>query len=161
MLKKFSDGPPIRVTLEFEALRFKRASLSFSDRFECDMEGNAGENLRDDLLTFLENYGKKNPTFVELDLEHFSPFRKKALSCLQKVAFGEVLTYGELAAKIDNPKAARAIGTTCRDNPYPLFIPCHRVIGREKRLGGFACDLKMKQLLLDFEDCYSELMLSK
>lgn len=154
MLKKFLKGPPICVTLEFETLQLKRASLSFSDRFECCVEGNPGEELSHHLLTFLENYGKKNPSLVELSLEHLSPFRKKALSCLQKVVFGEVLTYGELAARIDQPKAARAIGTACHYNPYPLFIPCHRVIASGKRLGGFAYDLKMKRLLLDFEEVF-------
>ncbi len=61
------------------------------------------------------------------------------------------MTYGELAANIGQPKAARAIGMACHHNPYPLFIPCHRVIASGKRLGGFAYDLKMKQLLLNFE----------
>jgi O-6-methylguanine DNA methyltransferase len=147
----FSKGPKIRVTLDFGDFQFKKASLSFSSCFECYIEGHAQKKDRDRLLAFLENYGKENPCSIELNLEHLSLFRKKALSCLQKVPFGEVLTYGELADKIGHPKAARAIGSACHDNPYPIFIPCHRVIASGKRLGGFATGLRMKKLLLDFE----------
>lgn len=146
-----NQGPKIRVKLVFEALQFKKASLSFSDRFECCIEGRAQKEDLDQLLAFLESYGHKNPSVIELNLEHLSVFRKKALSRLQQLPFGEVLTYGELADKIGHPKAARAIGTACHYNPYPLFIPCHRVIASGKRLGGFAMDLRMKKLLLDFE----------
>jgi methylated-DNA-[protein]-cysteine S-methyltransferase len=148
---RFSAGPKIHIALEFETLQLKKASLSFSSCFECSIQGAVEKELREQLLTFLENYGKKNPSLLKLNLEPLSPFREKALSHLQKVPFGEVVTYGELAAKIGQPKAARAIGMACHYNPYPLFIPCHRVIASGKRLGGFAYDLKMKQLLLDFE----------
>jgi methylated-DNA-[protein]-cysteine S-methyltransferase len=148
---RFSKGPKVCIALEFEAVQFKKASLAFSNRFECSIQGDVEKELRERLLTFLENYGKKNPSPLELSVEHLSPFRKKALGHLQQVPFGEVVTYGELAANIGQPKAARAIGMACHHNPYPLFIPCHRVIASGKRLGGFAYDLKMKQLLLNFE----------
>lgn len=151
MLISFSKGPKIRVTLEFEHLQFKRSSLCFSHRFECCIENHAQKKEREQLLAFLEDYGKGQPSSIELNLGHLSAFRKKALSTLQKVAFGETLTYGELADKIGHPKAARAIGTACHYNPYPLFIPCHRVIASGKRLGGFATDLNIKKLLLDYE----------
>ncbi len=151
MIINFPEGPTIRVTLEFEERLFKSTSLCFSSHFECCIEGDAKEKDRDLLLAFLESYGRKKPLHVELNLEHLSPFRKKTLNYLQKVPFGEVLTYGELADKIGYPRAARAIGTACHFNPYPLFIPCHRVIGRGKRLGGFAIDLRIKKELLEFE----------
>jgi O-6-methylguanine DNA methyltransferase len=145
---KFSEGPPLCVTLEFESQRLKRVTLSFSEGFECRI---VGDGNCEPFLAFLEGYGKKLPASLELSLEELSPFRQKVLKRLQKVPFGAKLTYGDLAAKIEQPKAARAIGMACHYNPFPLFIPCHRVIASGGRLGGFAYDLKMKELLLDFE----------
>ncbi len=149
MFHTFSQGPKIQVTLEFESGKFKRASLCLAKRFECCVVGNG---QIDPLLAFLESYGQKKPIPIELDLEPLSSFRKKALISLQKVPFGEVLTYGELAANIGHPNAARAIGSACHHNPYPLFIPCHRVIASGNRLGGFAMDLRIKSELLRFEE---------
>jgi O-6-methylguanine DNA methyltransferase len=146
----FSEGPKIRVTLEFEERLFKRASLCLSKGFACYIQGDTEKKDREQLLAFLESYGRKQPLPVALHLEHLSPFRKKALSYLQKTPFGEVLTYGELADKIGYPRAARAIGAACHFNPYPLFIPCHRVIA-SRALGGFALDLGIKKELLAFE----------
>ena len=149
---QFSNGPKIKVFLHFEAFDLKKTSLFFSDHFECVMEGEAKEQQKNDLLIFLENYGKKHPSFIDLNLEALTSFRKKTLGFLQKVSFGETVTYGELAVKIKHPKAARAVGMACHHNPYPLLIPCHRVIASGKNLGGFAYDLKMKKLLLEFEN---------
>jgi methylated-DNA-[protein]-cysteine S-methyltransferase len=73
------------------------------------------------------------------------------LKQLQQVPFGTTLTYGGLASAIGQPKAARAIGTACHYNPYPLFIPCHRVITSRGQAGGFAYTTKMKEHLLNFE----------
>lgn len=145
----FSKGPKITVTLQFEAQRFKSASLSFSEKFQCELIGDA--DCKDQLLTFLEHYGKKAPFPIELSLEGISPFRQKVLTVLQEVPFGEILTYGELAAAAGNPRAARAVGSACHINPYPIFIPCHRVVASGGRMGGFAYDIEMKKRLLDFE----------
>ena len=151
MIIPFSQGPKIRVTVSFSEGLFKGSSLSFADRFECCIEGDPDERIERGLLDFLEKYGKKLTAKIDLNLDQLTPFRKKALLCLQEVAFGEVVSYGELAAKAGQPKAARAVGTACHFNPYPLFIPCHRVIGAKGRLGGFAQELRLKKLLLDFE----------
>jgi O-6-methylguanine DNA methyltransferase len=80
-----------------------------------------------------------------------TPFRQKVLQELQKVPFGKTLTYGQLASKSGHPNAARAVGSACHINPFPLFIPCHRVIASGGHIGGFAYDIELKKLLLDFE----------
>jgi O-6-methylguanine DNA methyltransferase len=144
----FTEGPPIRVALEFEAKKLIKASLAFAERFECLCLGHVDAQL----LSFLEGYGKKKVVEIELPLEDLSPFRQKALCRLQKVPFGSTITYGQLAAAIAQPRAARAIGMACHYNPFPLLIPCHRVVASGGRLGGFAYDLKMKELLLEFEN---------
>lgn len=106
---------------------------------------------KEELLLFLENYGKKDPIKIALSLDGLTPFRQKVLTRLQEVAFGEILTYGELASAAGFPQAARAVGTACHINPFPLFIPCHRVVASGGRIGGFAYDIEMKKRLLDFE----------
>ncbi len=146
-----AEYPKVCVSLNFEGLRFKNSSLSFANSFECRIEGEADEKTAEQLLEFLKKYARKKPGKIDLDLDSLTPFRKQALRCLQDVAFGEVVSYGELAAKAGQPKAARAVGTACHFNPYPLLIPCHRVIAAGGKLGGFAQELRLKKLLLDFE----------
>lgn len=150
----FSQGPALLVTLTFDQGKLNHATLSLAEKFHCEIVGDAEPRLKNELLSFLENYGKKAllPTLT-LPLDSFTPFRKAVLSRLQQVPFGEVLTYGELASTAGHPGAARAVGSTCRDNPFPLFIPCHRVVASGQRLGGFAYNIEIKKRLLDFEAC--------
>ncbi len=85
-----------------------------------------------------------------------SEFKKKVWAETQKIPFGEVTTYGQIAQNIENPKAARAVGLALKLNPLPLVIPCHRVIGANKKLVGFNLGLAMKEKLLQLEtDTYN------
>ena len=80
-----------------------------------------------------------------------SPFYKKALLEVTKVPYGKTSSYSDIALKLNNPKAARAVGTANARNPLPIIIPCHRIISKNEKLGGYAGGLKMKKYLLDFE----------
>ena len=73
------------------------------------------------------------------------------LEQLGRVPFGEVTTYGALAAKAGKPKAARAVGTIMNRNPVPIVLPCHRVVGANGSLVGYAGGLERKQTLLRLE----------
>ena len=70
---------------------------------------------------------------------------------LQEIPFGGVQTYGQLAAALGKPGAARAVGGACSRNPLLLVVPCHRVIAGTGKLTGFAAGLQMKRLLLSLE----------
>jgi O-6-methylguanine DNA methyltransferase len=70
---------------------------------------------------------------------------------LYGMKWGEVISYGGLAAAVGRPRAARAIGQACGANPIPLFIPCHRVLGAHGALGGFSSGLAWKKILLEKE----------
>jgi len=83
-----------------------------------------------------------------------SPFQKMVLTALRRVPYGETLSYGELAGKIGNPKASRAVGQANARNPIPIVIPCHRVIGCSGQLTGFGGGIAVKQRLLDLEKQY-------
>jgi methylated-DNA-[protein]-cysteine S-methyltransferase len=80
-----------------------------------------------------------------------TPFQKKVLTALQQIPYGETVSYGELAEKIGNPLASRAVGQANARNPIPIVIPCHRVVGSNGTLTGFGGGIGVKQALLDLE----------
>ena len=81
-----------------------------------------------------------------------TPFQRKVRTALQTIPFWETRSYKEIAQQIWHPKAYRAVGMTNKINPIAIFIPCHRVIGANGHLVGFAGGLPMKQKLLQFEN---------
>lgn len=77
-------------------------------------------------------------------------FQKKTWESLKSIPFGTTITYGQLAKKLKNDRASRAIGNCCAKNPFLIVVPCHRVLSK-KGLGGFALGLKVKKQLLFLE----------
>lgn len=80
-----------------------------------------------------------------------SDFRRGVWNALLEIPYGETVTYSELARRIGNPRAVRAVGQANHHNPIPILIPCHRVVGARGALTGYAggLDLKEKLLLLE------------
>jgi methylated-DNA-[protein]-cysteine S-methyltransferase len=70
---------------------------------------------------------------------------------LRRIPYGETCSYGKIASAIGRPGAARAVGRSCNRNPLPILVPCHRVVGADGRLTGYAGGLQMKRALLDME----------
>jgi len=106
-------------------------------------------------LSQLEAYfaGKLKAFSLDICL-NVTPFQKKVLTALRRVPYGETISYGELANKVRNPKASRAVGQANARNPIPIVIPCHRVIGSNGKLTGFGGGIEVKQTLLDLEKRY-------
>jgi methylated-DNA-[protein]-cysteine S-methyltransferase len=99
-----------------------------------------------------EYFAGKRETFdLSLDLAGAATFTREVLDELARVPFGEVTTYGHLAARVGKPRAARAVGTVMNRNPIPIVLPCHRVVGSSGSLVGYAGGLERKQLLLRLE----------
>lgn len=82
---------------------------------------------------------------------HGTPFQHSVWRALQRIPFGQTATYGEIAAKLKRPKAARAVGRANATNPICLIVPCHRVIGANGSLTGFAFGEAIKGKLLRHE----------
>jgi len=78
-------------------------------------------------------------------------FQQRVWAELRRIPFGETTTYGELAERIGNPRAVRAVGMANGRNPISIIVPCHRVIGSDGGLTGYAGGLAMKQWLLGHE----------
>ncbi len=95
--------------------------------------------------------GKRRAFAVATDLSPVPPFQRAALEELARVPFGQLITYGRLAARIGRPKAARAVGGAMNRNPIPIVLPCHRVVGANGSLVGYAGGLERKQTLLRLE----------
>jgi methylated-DNA-[protein]-cysteine S-methyltransferase len=81
-------------------------------------------------------------------------FQKMVWTELKKIPFGETRTYKEIAVAIGKPKAARAVANACGKNPYPIIIPCHRVVRSDGTIGGFTGDggIEEKRQLLRQEN---------
>lgn len=80
-----------------------------------------------------------------------TPFQSKVWEALQRIPYGQTVSYKQLAENIGAPLAFRAVGTACGTNPIALVIPCHRVLATGGGLGGYAYGLEVKQRLLAYE----------
>jgi methylated-DNA-[protein]-cysteine S-methyltransferase len=80
-----------------------------------------------------------------------TPFQQRVWSALLEIAYGETTSYGELARRLGQPTASRAVGLANGSNPIPVIIPCHRVIGANGSLTGYGGGLPIKQRLLALE----------
>lgn len=99
------------------------------------------------LKAFFE--GQRRDLDFPIEIEGTS-FQQNVWNALQKIPYGEVRTYGEIAHSIGNPKSVRAVGGACNKNPLPFIIPCHRVVASNGQ-GGFALGPEMKRKLLELE----------
>ena len=78
-------------------------------------------------------------------------FQQAVWKELQKIPLGKLTSYAEVAKRINNPKAVRAVGSACGANPVPILVPCHRVIASNGALGGFGGGLPLKKKMLTAE----------
>jgi methylated-DNA-[protein]-cysteine S-methyltransferase len=95
--------------------------------------------------------GSRKRFELQVDLALLADFNRRVLRELARVPYGEVVTYGELAARAARPRAARAVGTVMNRNPLPIVLPCHRVIGANGKLVGYGGGLERKEALLRLE----------
>ncbi|MBC8079388.1 MAG: methylated-DNA--[protein]-cysteine S-methyltransferase [Gorillibacterium sp.] len=105
------------------------------------------------VIDLLETYFAGKPvSFEKLPLDVWgTPFQQQVWMGLARIPYGEVWTYKQLAEAINKPLAMRAVGTANGQNPLPLILPCHRVIGSNGTLTGYRGGLVLKQELLELE----------
>lgn len=90
-------------------------------------------------------------SFTIPQIKQGTKFQQEVWKALIKIPYGKTKTYGEIAKELGRPGAARAVGGACHENPFPIIIPCHRVIGKNGKLTGFGGGLDTKEWLLAFE----------
>lgn len=98
-----------------------------------------------------EYFAGKRTTFDIPVVFTGSEFQCAVWSELMKIPYGTTVSYGELARRIGNPKAVRAVASANATNPISIFVPCHRVIGSDRRLTGYGGGLDAKKSLLELE----------
>ncbi|MFI1075604.1 methylated-DNA--[protein]-cysteine S-methyltransferase [Streptomyces puniciscabiei] len=109
------------------------------------------QEVTDQLQAFLD--GRSHGFSLPLDLRLASVFTQQVLTAVDSLApYGRTATYGELAAALGRPRAARAVGTALGANPLCVVLPCHRIVGSTGRLTGYAGGLRAKRYLLDLEE---------
>lgn len=127
--------------------------LEFLEKSHTKEENlNLNENMSLCLRELDEYFTKGRRNFtVNLDIGG-TDFQKKVWEELLKIPYGQVRSYKEVAIKIGNPKAVRAVGGANNKNKIPIIIPCHRVIGINGKLVGYAGGIDKKQYLLNLEN---------
>jgi len=100
----------------------------------------------------LRAYFDRSLTQFDLPLlPNGTAFQRRVWNELEKIPYGVTISYGELAQRVGNPKASRAVGLANGRNPIPIIVPCHRVIGASGKLVGYGGGLDTKRMLLDLE----------
>jgi methylated-DNA-[protein]-cysteine S-methyltransferase len=109
----------------------------------------AVDEARRELDEYFE--GRRRSFDLPVDLRLTREFGRSVLERLRRVPYGEVTTYGALAAQVGKPRAARAVGTIMNRNPIPIVVPCHRVVGASGALVGYGGGIERKRALLQLE----------
>lgn len=135
-------------TIEIKATETHLLSVLFVEKIELE-NPNA---LTKQCITQLEEYFDKQRTVFELPFQfEGTEFQQKIWTTLQTIPFGRTWSYKELALKTGKIGSVRAVGSANGQNQFLLVIPCHRVIGSDGKLVGYAGELWRKKWLLDFE----------
>ncbi|MEW6260734.1 MAG: methylated-DNA--[protein]-cysteine S-methyltransferase [Thermodesulfobacteriota bacterium] len=129
------------------------------DRYRCRY----GEGIRyirstsdDDIIHAVQSYfsGRKIVSFPfwhRLEFGSMTDTRIQVLWAVYAIPYGQTRTYSSIAAEIGKPTAGRFVGNTMATNPFPVIIPCHRVIRKDGSLGGFGGGIDLKRRMLDME----------
>jgi len=143
---------PIALELSWGAESLKRIRLSWSEPGEADQPLTAeGAAVKRCLEKYLASGSVQWPD-IPLGWEGLPHFSRRVLQTLKgEVEAGCWISYSGLAARSGSPGAARAVGGVMRLNPWPLIVPCHRVLSKGKGLGGFSSGLDLKHYLLRLE----------
>ncbi len=106
----------------------------------------------------IEEYlnGRRKSFDISFDFEIGTVFQKSVWRTLCTIPYGQTISYSDIACMIDAPKAVRAVGAAIGKNPIFIVVPCHRVIGKNGSLTGFAYGVDLKKKLLDIESENSE-----
>ena len=130
-------------------------SVGFADQAkgaQIDSDWEFCADLRCDAVDQLKAYFANRLQSFDLPLSpDGTEFQQQVWAELQRIPFGETISYGELARRIRKPTASRAVGAANGQNPIPIVIPCHRVIGSNGALTGFGGGLPTKEFLLRLE----------
>lgn len=138
----------IKITADSKGI----TKIDFTNKKKIDKQSEISNEILLECIKQLDEYFQNKRQKFELKLNlHGTDFQKKVWRELLKIPFGKTSSYGEIARRIKNPKAIRAVGQAVGKNPISIVIPCHRIIGSDGSLTGYAGGLWRKEWLLKLE----------
>ncbi|MFZ2631034.1 MAG: MGMT family protein [Desulfosalsimonadaceae bacterium] len=148
-----------RLTLVYEdaPLLVKRILLPGEEKYpsdQCLSFADEGRPVSVELSRMVIDHlngARTQPPWDILSREGITPLQQAVYVQTAAIPYASLASYGEIAERIGRPKACRFVGSALAKNPFPILIPCHRVIRSDNKLGGFGGGLALKQLLIDFE----------
>lgn len=145
-----------RIGIEENGIAITKLDFINKDVQEEILEKNETDLLKR-AINELNDYLDGKRSSFDLQLEpNGTEFQKKVWNALKEIPYGETRSYGEIAKAIGNEKASRAVGMANNKNPIAIIIPCHRVIGANGKLVGYAGGLDIKEKLLQLEKDYTK-----
>jgi methylated-DNA-[protein]-cysteine S-methyltransferase len=153
MFYRYHDSPIGRLLLSGEASGLQQVLMDIDGKpWQIGEHWRSAADELDNVCQQLDEYFAGRRQRFELTLApQGTTFQQAVWHALQAIPFGQTSSYSALAKKIDQPKAMRAVGAANGANPIAIIIPCHRVIGRDGSLTGYAGGLPRKALLLTLE----------
>ena len=149
--KSYLESP--QGLIEIAATSKGISAITFVDSVNADVDGGVHSNdLTETAKAQLAAYFNGSLTQFDLPFDtKGTAFQQAVWKALCDIPYGETASYADIANKLNNPKAVRAVGMANGRNPIAIVVPCHRVIGSNKTLTGYAGGLKRKQYLLKLE----------
>ena len=144
---------PVTIADNGSAITHLFIGASFTEMFDAEANAVRTETLLiQEAHRQLEAYLKGTRQSFDIPLApNGTDFQQKVWNVLREIPYGTTQTYGAIARAIGSPRASRAVGTACGRNPILILTPCHRVIGTNGKLTGFAAGLDLKAALLKLE----------
>lgn len=156
IFKTFYFSPVGKLTLISDGTNLTHVILekeSYYQNIKKDAKTNDNLEIFKQTKTWLDKYfNKKKPNIDDLKIKlEGTPFQIKVWNALKTISYGQTVTYGFVAQKINSKTSARAVGGAIGHNPIPIVIPCHRVVGTNNNLTGFTGGIDVKIKLLKLE----------
>ena len=136
-------------------------AIKFGADEKVRASGTANEMTRWAVKELEEYFQGKRKEFTVPCRPEGTDFQKRVWEALTRIPYGVTRTYKEIAVETGNPRASRAVGMANHRNPIPIMIPCHRVIGSDGKLTGYAGGLEVKEFLLKLERGYKAGLLGR
>lgn len=135
----------------------ERLEMLFEKSLGSPGGGNISEGIRESMTAYFEG-GAVDLAKFPLDISSVSPFFGKVYEVVRNIERGRVMSYGDVAKRAGSSRGARAVGAAMARNPFPPFVPCHRVVGRNGDLVGFGggSGIALKEEMLKFEGVYGK-----
>lgn len=139
-------------TLRIEVVEEKIRAIELDATYKGDLPGGIRTKCSELAAKQLDEYFQGNRKVFQLPLDlQGTEFCKKVWASLLEIPYGETRSYQEIAITVGNPKGMRAVGMANHKNPIMIIVPCHRVIGKDGSLTGYAGGLDIKKKLLNIE----------